>query len=519
MIVKYIGRDDELSTTGVDHRGDSIGSWDVTRAVLNEIGTAFAEHGLATWSNGSGYALAASSDCLRHWAPNGACFYADMSHVEACTPETASPFEYAAHCLSTLQVVEAARRRAERRAPPGTRYELATANVDALDPAISWGTHVNLSVESEVWETLLEDPRYPSVLGFVSTAIGAAVAFFGAGYVLPLKDGRCTYSLSGRAHHLSRVSTYATTRAFERGLLNSRREPHADGLDRLHLIGFDFCLIGAALQAAFVQCILAAAEEGYGGLSAFDPVRATRLWSWGLDTSRGRFTAQAQMTDGRTLALPAYVGELAGVLLEMCDSGLIPEEKAPGARELLPRIVHLAEHAAAGRVVECARHLDWAAKLLVLLDVARGEGGGLESAAVRLADHDFGSTDPERGAFWRLWEAGRVDPLVTREEVARCLTDGPETGRGWARGRLIQRFARDISAIDWDEVELRLSDDLWGRRLKVAMPRPDGHCRETFGPILERARDVAELAELLDGAVGASQTDPVVEVREHVRTP
>ena len=153
MIVKHIGRDDELSTTGVDADGNAVPPCDVTTAILDEIDAAFEPHGLATWSRGRqsfGYASSASSDCLRHWAPNGACFYADMSHVEACTPETASPFEYAAHCLSTLEVVEAARRRAEEYAPAGTRYALAASNVDALDPAISWGTHVNVSVEREL---------------------------------------------------------------------------------------------------------------------------------------------------------------------------------------------------------------------------------------------------------------------------------------------------------------------------------------------------------------------------------
>ena len=231
-----------------------------------------------------------------------------------------------------------------------------------------------------------------------------------------------------------------------------------------------------------------------------------------------RVLRKVQMADGRKLTLPEYVGELAAVLLEMCASGLIPEETAPEARILLPRVVALAEDAAAGRLAECARHLDWAAKLMVLLDVAAGECGRLESPAVRLADHDFGSTDPARGAFWRLWEADRIDPLVTREDVARCLTDGPASSRGWARGRLIQKFSEQVSEVDWDAVELRMSQDLWGRRLKVALPRPNSHGRATFGPILERAHDVAELAELLEDDETASETDPVITIEEQIQT-
>ena len=78
--------------------------------------------------------------------------------------------------------------------PAGTRYTLTTANVDALDPAISWGTHVNVSLERDLWASLLEDPRYPSVLGFVASAIGAAIAFFGAGYVASRRSWKGTQS-------------------------------------------------------------------------------------------------------------------------------------------------------------------------------------------------------------------------------------------------------------------------------------------------------------------------------------
>ena len=41
----------------------------------------------------------------------------------------------------------------------------------------------------------MED-RHPAILGFVTSALAAAVPFFGAGHVLPLNDGSAIYSLS-----------------------------------------------------------------------------------------------------------------------------------------------------------------------------------------------------------------------------------------------------------------------------------------------------------------------------------
>jgi len=471
--------------------------------------------GVVWTSNSSwGGAYAASSDCLRRWTRNGQCFYADMSHVEVCTAETRDPRVYAAQCLAALRVAEAARRSAQDEAPDGTHYSLSTSNVDALDPGTSWGTHVNVALETELWEDLFLAQDHPARLGFVASAMSAAISFFGAGYVLPFDDGTTTFSLSARAHHLSRVHTYPTTQAFERGLLNSRREPHGTGQDRLHLIGFDFVLVSATLKASFLQCLLAAAEEGFSGLNLYAPVRALRKWSYGLDLTTGMQPAVAQLVDGRTLTLPQYVLELTQVLQRMVESGLIPDDVAPGAREHLALIAELARYAAEGSIARCAPHLDWAAKLLYLLDLCERDSVELGHPAVRLADHDFGNTNPLRGPFWALWREGHVDPLVRPEDVEAALVDGPVDGRGWVRGRLIQAFHQSITRVDWSLMELKRQVDPWARRLTVEMSAPDSPDRAQFARFLERARSVDELARLLDqgDAPWGATTDPIDDV-------
>ena len=122
-IPKFMGRDCELSTSGVDARGRALQPWDVTRAVLDHIDAAFQPYGTRTWSRPRGWgdalgpaawgahASAYSSDCLRHWTPAGGCAYSDMAHLEVCTPATLHPRSYAAHCFAALWVVDAARQR------------------------------------------------------------------------------------------------------------------------------------------------------------------------------------------------------------------------------------------------------------------------------------------------------------------------------------------------------------------------------------------------------------------------
>ena len=419
-----------------------------------------------------------------------------MSHLEVCTAETLDPYKLAAQCLGTLQVCEVARKRAEAEAEPGTTYALTVANVDIVDPGISWGTHFNVAVESDLWEDLFDEVRHPARLSFVSSAMAALIPFFGAGYVLPLRSGPL-FSLSGRAHHVTRLATLSTTDSYARGLLNTRREAHAQGEDRLHLIGFDLALASGALLASTLQCCLAAAELGFGGLGLYEPVRALTAWSHGLDIATGRLMGEAKLVDGAQISLPLYMRKLVSLLIGLVDNGSIPEEIAPGASELLPQVLRLTHLLEEGSLEPCAPHLDWAAKLLVLVDSCQRDGMELGDLPIRVADHDYASSDPDRGHFWRLWEGGRVDPLVSRADVEACLHDGPEDGRGWARGRLIRDYGDRITDVNWSHVDLRGDSSFWGSRIRIEMPRPSSLSRAVFEPVLSAASDPEEIRRLL----------------------
>ena len=436
-----------------------------------------------------------------------------MSHVEVCTAEVARPRAFASQCISTLLLAERARQLAEENAEGKITLSLAASNADVLDPKISWGTHLNASISSSLWEDLFKHHRHPALLASVSSAIAAGIAFFGQGYLLPMKDGTI-FCTAGRPHHISEVHTHSTIEPFRRGILNERREPHAVGCDRLHMIGFDFSLASAPLLCSFVQCVLAAAEERDAHLVLCDPVRALRLWSWHVDTDTGQLTGEATLIDGRSMTLPQYMRELTERFLKMCESGLITPEVAPEALDILPRIIELTHFLEEGAINRCAQHLDWAAKLLCLL----GSGKSFEDPAARLMDHDYSNTDPQRGAFWRLWEDGLIDPLVDMDDAIACLKGPPADTRAWARGKLIERYSDQTSDVNWSHVEIRRGGGRWGPRLRIEFPELDSLNRGRFEPILERATDVDHLEELLDDEQ-RGPSDPLNNVTDYLASP
>jgi hypothetical protein len=526
---KYLSRDCELSTTGVAADGRTVDAWRVTRKILACLPQALGRFGAKCWTRGDMNGSAYSSDCLRYWTSGGQCYYSDMGHLEVCGAESLRPQDFALQGMSLLRVAEAARREAAQRedaefesehpdAPTAwncdgqaaDRFCLSASNADNLDPAISWGSHLNVSIDSTLWTDLFLDHSRPARLSAVSSMIAAGIAFFGAGYLLPMKDGSTAFSLSARAHHLAHVHTLATTEPFRRGILNSRREPHAATVDRLHLIGFDYPLLGAPLLASYLQCALAAVEDGYCGMQLFEPVRALRIWSWTFDLRNGKFSERAQLVDGRKLTLPEYVADFARQLLKMVESGLINEQIAPQAGDNLARIIELASFAQEGSIQLCARQIDWAAKLLMLL----GSGEPLGNAASRQADHDFTNTDPRRGALWRLIDEGLVDAPAELDRIDASIAAPPVDSRAWGRGKLIEQFASQITDVDWSRIEFRLSTDRWGRRGTIEMPKLDGFTKYELDGLLTRAGDLPRLHELLQRTDGRNvrQIDPLDDV-------
>ena len=163
---------------------------------------------------------------------------------------------------------------------------------------------------------------------------------------------------------------------------------------------------------------------------------------------------------------------------------------------MLSRIIDLTHYIEEGSMDRVAAHLDWAAKLLYLMQC----DGPFGDATMRVADHDFTNTDPARGTIWRLWEDGLVDPLVTIDDAKSCLHTPPPESRDWCRGRLIDRFAEHIAAIDWSYVEVYRNGPWFGpRKKKINLPQLDSLNRTQFQHMIDSADTMEDLLDRLEG--------------------
>jgi hypothetical protein len=185
---------------------------------------------------------------------------------------------------------------------------------------------------------------------------------------------------------------------------------------------------------------------------------------------------------------------------------------------MLPRIIDLAGYAEEGSLLRCGRHLGWASKLLCLIQACNQHGTALSDARIRLADHDFGHTDPEHGTVWHLWSEGLVDPLVDRADAEACLMQGPAESRDWGRGRIIDKFFESVADVDWSFVDLRSDEDRWSPRLRIEMPSLDSLNKSRCESLIEAATDPVQLSQWLVDRTGGvvRQADPLDDISRQV---
>jgi hypothetical protein len=93
-----------------------------------------------------------------------------------------------------------------------------------------------------------------------------------------------------------------------------------------------------------------------------------------------------------------------------------------------------------------------------------------EDPKLRLIDLQYHDVDPARGLFHRLRTSGRIECLVSDEEVERAMISPPSDTRAFFRGSCLARYAGQLAAASWDA----LIFDLDGRTLK-RIPMLDPH--------------------------------------------
>jgi proteasome accessory factor PafA2 len=416
--------------------------------------------------------------------PSGARFYVDHAHPEFSSPEVTNPRDAVLWDKAGERVLAEAARRAL--SVPGTSpvylYKNNTDNKGA-----SYGSHENY--------LMARSTPFAEIVRLLTPFFVSRQVTCGAGRVGIGQDGRGVgFQISQRADFFEVEVGLETT--LKRPIINTRDEPHADPdkYRRLHVIIGDANMseISIYLRVGTTALVLAMIEERWladTDLSVEGPVAGLRAVSHD-PTLKHLLT----MRDGRKLTAVQLQMEYYEQARKFVEDRYGSDADAQ-TKDVLERWESIL-----GRLeidpMTCSREIDWVAKLEILEGYRSRDGLEWDSHRLQLVDLQYSDVRPEKGLYNRLVARGRMERLLTDDEIDRAMVTPPDDTRAYFRGRCLAQYANEVAAASWDSVIFDVGRDSLQR---VPTLEPLRGTKAHVGALLDRCKTAAELVDALTG--------------------
>ncbi|MSR64206.1 MAG: proteasome accessory factor PafA2 [Verrucomicrobiae bacterium] len=367
---------------------------------------------------------------------NGARFYNDHAHPEYSTPECLRLVDLVAQDKAGERILEECARRRNRELTTG-RVKIYKNNTDFNGH--SYGCHDNYLMKRSVpFERIVEGMIPFLVTRQIYTGTGKVGIEGDAGN----KPGH--YQISQRSDFFSVLVSIDTMS--RRPIINTRDEPHADPKKwrRLHVIIGDANMneFATALKIGTTALAIGLIENDSfpREFQLADPVAAIRSISH--DQS---YQWLVKLKDGRNVsALDIQRAYHAQARKEWF--GRDPET------DWLINQWEIILNDLEQDPMQCADRLDWVSKKYLLDLFAESENVSWEDPWLQSLDLEYHNVDRSESLYYELVRSNKVRRVVTDYEIGRSIYYPPLNTRAYFRGRCVDRFAREIGSVQWDEV-------------------------------------------------------------------
>ncbi len=415
---------------------------------------------------------------------NGARLYVDHAHPEYSTPECTNPRAAVIWDKAGERVMYDAAMRASA-IPGNSPIQLYKNNTDAK--GASYGCHENYLMRRST--------PFADIVRHLTPFFVSRQVVCGAGKVGIGQDSRGEgFQISQRADFFEVEVGLETT--LKRPIINTRDEPHADPekYRRLHVIIGDANMseISTYLKLGTTALVLAMIEDGFLtiDLTPEAPVAALRAVShdptckYQIPLRNGRKMTAVQMQMEYLEQARKYVEDRYGSSVDEMTKDVLNRWESV--------LTRLAEDP-----MLCSRELDWVAKLELLEGYRARDGLSWSHPRLQLVDLQYSDIRPDRGLYNRLVARGRMERIVTDEEIEHAVENPPTDTRAYFRGRCLRQYSDSVAAASWDSVIF----DIPGRESLQRVPtlEPLRGTKAHVGELLDRCRTAAELVAALTG--------------------
>ena len=416
---------------------------------------------------------------------NGARLYVDHAHPEYSAPEVTNPRD-AVLWDKAGELVMARASQAAATLPQAAQTGLISLYKNNTDnKGASYGTHENYLMR--------RDTPFAAIVRNLTPFFVSRQVVCGAGRVGIGQDGRDHgFQVSQRADFFEVEVGLETT--LKRPIINTRDEPHADPekYRRLHVIIGDANLseVSTYLKLGTTALVLAMIEDAWldDDLMLLRPV--TALHQVSHDPT---LRTTIELRDGRRLTAVELQMEYLDQARKHVEDRM-GADADPQTKDVLARwesvLTRLAEDP-----MQLSRELDWVAKLELLQAYRDRDGLGWDSARLQAVDLQYSDVRPDKGLYHRLLGRGRMERILSDDDVERAVGSPPEDTRAYFRGECLRRYADDVAAASWDSVIF----DVPGQDSLQRVPtlEPLRGTKAHVGELLDRCPTAADLLDAL----------------------
>ena len=185
--------------------------------------------------------------------------------------------------------------------------------------------------------------------------------------------------------------------------------------------------------------------------------------------------------------------EIQWEYLERARKYVEQEDDTPDNRDVLQRWENVLS-ALESDPLSLQRELDWVAKYRLLESYRERDGLAWSDPKLRLIDLQYHDIRTDKGLYYRMAATGKVDRLVSDQEIEQAVMEPPDDTRAYFRGRCIARYPDAIAAASWDSMIFDTGKEALQR---IPMREPLRGTREHVAGLLDRAPDAASLVDLL----------------------
>ncbi|MGW6281810.1 depupylase/deamidase Dop [Kribbella sp. NPDC055071] len=415
---------------------------------------------------------------------NGARLYVDHAHPEYSAPETTNPRDTVVwDKAGELVIMEGARQ--ARLIPGAPQLNLYKNNTD--NKGASYGSHENYLMRRST--------AFASIVRHLTPFFVSRQVVTGAGRVGLGQDGAQNgFQISQRADYFEVEVGLETT--LKRPIINTRDEPHAnpDRYRRLHVIIGDANLseISTYLKVGTTSLVLAMIEDGWlsEDLGVDRPVSALHEISHDPTC-----THLMTLKDGRKLTAV----QLQTEYLEQARK-YVEDKYGDDADRQTKDVLHRWEQVLdqlATDPMTLSDQLDWVAKYKLLQSYRDRDGLDWDDPKLHLVDLQYADLRPDKGLYYKLVKSGRMQRIVTDEEIRMAVAHPPVDTRAYFRGRCMQQYAPQVAAASWDSVIF----DLPGKESLQRIPTLDPlrGTKAHVGALLDQCDTASDLVRTITG--------------------